>query len=191
MTLKSIFLSAGHSTTDPGSTTEQEVSCRADGTMIKVLRTEAEIATEFRNMCSFYLTRAGIAHTIDGDGPNDNWPLQRAARAASNHALSLEFHTNAFHLPSATGVETLSQPKDFAFGAKLCETIASILDIRNRGAKSEDSGQHNRLAFVRSGGIIVELFFITNPFDLAAYDAKKWLVARAVASLIAEEASVP
>lgn len=190
MTLKSIFVSAGHSNSDPGATTMQTLSCRADGTTIDVLRTEAEIVTEFRNMVSFYLTRDGIPHTIDGDGPNDNWPLQRAARAAANHDLSLEFHTNAFHLPSATGVETLSQTKDFAFGASLCAAIASVLAIPNRGAKGEGAGQHSRLAFVQSGGIIVELFFLSNPSDLTSYDARKWLAARAVAERIKAEASV-
>lgn len=185
MIYKSIFISAGHSLTDPGAITAQIVDGR------RVTRTEAEIVTEFRNLVSFYLTRDGVPHTIDGDTSKDNWPLQRAARAAANHDLSLEFHTNSFHSPAATGVETLSQTKDFAFGAKLCAAISTILGITDRGAKEEGAGQHSRLAFVRSGGIIVELFFLSNPDDLAAFDAKKWLVAREVARLIVEEAAVP
>lgn len=175
--MKSIFLSAGHSSTDPGATAG--------------VRTEAQIVAEFRNLVSFYLARSDIAHELDSDDVDGNWPLRKAARAAANFDLAIEFHTNAFHLPSATGVETLSQTKDYAFGAKLCAVISDILGINDRGAKSEDSGQHSRLAFVQSGGIIVELFFISNPSDLAAYDAKKWLVARAVAQVIADEASVP
>lgn len=158
--------------------------------MLTALRTEAEIVTEFRNMVSFYLTRDGIEHSIDGDTSTDNWPLQRAARAAANFDLSLEFHCNAFTTPSATGVETLSKAKDFALGASICEAISNTLGIRNRGAKAEDSGQHSRLAFVQAGGIIVELFFLSNPSDLAAYDAKKWVAAREVASVVARAASI-
>ena len=62
------------------------------------------------------------------------------------------------------------------------------LGIRDRGAKPENAGQHHRLAFVRSGGIIVELFFLTNPSDMAAYDARKWMAAREVAAVLAGEA---
>ncbi|MEO6657919.1 MAG: hypothetical protein ABIM73_06560, partial [Arenimonas sp.] len=65
--------------------------------------------------------------------------------------------------------------------------LSNSLGIRNRGAKPENARQHHRLAFVQAGGIIVELFFITNGNDLLAYDAKKWLAARAVAEVLLED----
>lgn len=169
-----VFLSAGHSTTDPGAI--------ANG------RREADIAVEFRNMVAFYLRRAEIPHDVDGHG-KDNLPLRDTVRITGKRdGIELEFHLNAGP-SSATGVETLSGPKDMALGAKLCEAIAGALQIRNRGAKPENAGQHHRLAFVQAGGLIVELFFLTNPKDLAAYEAKKWLAARAVADVLIEEAS--
>lgn len=163
-----VFLSAGHSLTDPGAV--------ANG------RKEADIAVDFRNMVALYLDRAGIPVVTDGSH-KDNWPLKQAAAEARKHKIAVEFHCNAAS-PSATGVETLQGDSDFALGQSICDAISVQLGIKNRGAKPENSGQHHRLAFVQAGGIIVELFFITNLSDLAAYDAKKWLAARAVAEVL-------
>ena len=58
------------------------------------------------------------------------------------------------------------------------------MDIPLRGKagwKAENSGQHSRLGFIsQGGGIILELFFISNPDELAKWDEVKWLVAREV-----------
>lgn len=185
--MRSIFVSAGHSDTDPGAVAKQLVGCDAAGRDIFALRREADIAVEFRNMVAFYLQRDGIPHELDGHG-TQNLPLREAAARARKHALGVEFHCNAAASPSATGVETLSGPKDMALGGRICTAIAGALGIRNRGAKPENAGQHHRLAFVQAGGIIVELFFLSNPGDLAKYDGRRWLAARAVAEVLAEAA---
>ena len=168
MTSKSILLSAGHSNTDPGAV--------ANG------RREADIAVEFRNIVSFYLMRDGIPHDLDGHG-TDNFPLSVAARMASLHDIAVEFHCNAGP-PSANGCEVLAGTSDMALAARLSRAISQQLAIRDRGAKPEGAGQHSRLAFVRAGGIIVELFFLTNRGDLTAYYNRKWLAARAVAEVL-------
>lgn len=172
--MKSIFLSAGHSGTDPGAV--------ANG------RREADIAVEFRNLVSFYLLRAGVPHELDGQG-TENLPLREAVVRARRHPIGVEFHCNAAASAQATGVETLQDDRHHRLGADLCAALAGTLGIRNRGAKPENAGQHHRLAFVQAGGIIVELFFLTNPGDLAAYDARKWLAARAVADVLIEEST--
>lgn len=172
-----IFLSAGHSTVDSGAlATVKDVNGDV------VVRKEADIAEELRNLVSFYLTRSGVAHRADGVG-DQNLPLADTVKLIGTSRPAVEFHCNAGP-PAATGVETLSAPKDMELGRKLCAAIAGVLKITNRGAKPEDSGQHHRLAFVRAGGIIVELFFITSTKDLAAYDAKKWLLAKAIAQVL-------
>lgn len=164
-----MFISAGHSDRDPGA--------------VAFDRREADIAVEFRNLVSFYLHRAGVEHDLDGS-ETQNMPLSAAARTAREHRVAVEFHCNAGPA-SATGVEVLCAPKDNALAARLCKAIADTLDIRNRGVKGESSGQHSRLAFIRAGGLIVELFFLTNEGDLAAYDGRKWLLAREVAAVLA------
>ena len=167
---KSIFVSAGHGGTDPGA--------------VAFGRREADIGTEFRNIVAFYLARMSLPHAMDGDGAL-NLPLTRAVQNARGHAIAVEFHCNAADAATATGVETLSAQADMRVGGLICEAISKALQIKSRGAKPENAGQHHRLAFVQAGGIIVELFFITNRSDLAAYDARKWLAGRAVAEVLA------
>ena len=172
--MKSVFVSAGHSGSDPGA--------------VAFGRKEADVAVEFRNIIAFYLLRAGVPHELDGQGTT-NLPLREAVVKARKHPIGVEFHCNAAANPKATGVECLSAPKDAGLSADICKALAESLGLRNRGAKPEGAGQHARLAFVQAGGIIVELFFITNPDDLAAYDAKKWLAGKAVADVLIQKAT--
>lgn len=58
----------------------------------------------------------------------------------------------------------------------------------DKGWKAENSGQHSRLAYVSNGGIILELFFISNDDELTLWQQKKWLVAKVVASTLAQYA---
>jgi N-acetylmuramoyl-L-alanine amidase len=166
--VKSVYLSAGHSNADPGA-------C-ANG------RREADIAVEFRNLVAFYLQRAGVEHELDGSG-TENYPLARAAAEARTHDVAVEFHCNAA-ATLASGCEALSAPEDARLSAKLTAAVSGALGIRDRGAKPENAGQHTKLAFVRAGGIILELLFITNSSDIRAYDSRKWLAAKAVADVL-------
>lgn len=164
-----MFLSAGHSTIDPGACAHN--------------RRESDIVEEFRNMVSRYLHAMNVCHVVDGVG-TDNIPLNNAVKIAKTHKVAVEFHCNAGP-PEAGGVEVLCAPKDNVLAQRLCNALALTLMIRNRGVKPEDSGQHHRLAFIEAGGIICELFFVTSLTDLAAYDARKWLAAKAVAEVLA------
>lgn len=165
----SVFLSAGHSDVDPGAVAGKV--------------READIAVDFRNLVAYYLKAAQVPYTTDGTGKT-NWPLSKAAAAARKHDLAVEFHCNAAANPRATGVETLSAPNRLALGQQICEALARSLGLANRGAKPDNAGQHARLAFVQAGGIIVELFFLSNPGDLAAYNRSKWVAAGAVAQVL-------
>lgn len=174
--MKPIVITAGHSSSDPGAVA---------GSL-----TEADICTDFRNLVCHYLRKDGIPFAADGkDG--ENLPLAQAIRlvkAAGAGVLAVEFHCNASANAGATGVESLSGVRGTALGAAMCKAVADTLGIKNRGAKGEGSGQHSRLGFVQAGGIILELFFLSNPDDLRRYLDKKWLVAREVAKVIASAA---
>jgi N-acetylmuramoyl-L-alanine amidase len=165
-----MFISAGHSTTDPGA--------------VAFGRTEADIVEDFRNILSKCLSDLKISHVVDGRS-DENVPLKNAIKEARRHKISIEFHCNASANPSATGVEILCAPKDNALADKMCKAIAAGLSITNRGVKAANSGQHHRLGFVDAGGMIVELFFLSNRNDLAAYDQRKWQIARALAKILA------
>jgi N-acetylmuramoyl-L-alanine amidase len=166
-------ITAGHGAGDPGA--------------VAFGRKEADIAVDMRNMVTLYLERAG--HTVfnDGDG-KENKSLSEAIKLIAKSPIAVEFHCNAFDKPTAGGTEVLAQTKDKQLSKDICAAITKHLGNKVRGSeggwKSEGSGQHSRLGFVRNGGLIVELFFITNPTELEAWDAKKWLVAKEVANVL-------
>lgn len=170
-----ILISAGHSNTDPGAT---------NGT-----QTEAKIVRDMRNMVAHYLKEANVSYITDGTG-NTNLPLSQAGRLAEKASIAVEFHCNAFSNPSAQGVEALAQTKDKELSRELCSAVSKHMNNTIRGGdggwKDEGSGQHSRLFFVQKGGIILELFFISNPKELARWEEVKWLVAREVAEVLIE-----
>ena len=172
-----ITVTAGHSNKDPGA--------------VNGLFREADIAQEMRNMVALYLRQKDIAVKTDGEGKG-NLPLPAAIKLISGSKAAVEFHCNAFSKPTAGGCEALSQPKDRALSQRLCKAVSDVMGIPTRGTdggwKDEGSGQHSRLGYVRNGGIILELFFISNPTELAVWQDKKWLVAKAVAEVLAEVA---
>ena len=178
---KTVTITAGHGGGDPGA---------VNGNI-----TEAYIATDMRNMLKLYLERAGLKVRTDGDG-NDNQSLRQAVRLIAGSDLAIEIHCNAASSSQAGGVEALAQTKDKAICQKLCSAISDVMSIPVRGAagggwKDQSSGQHTRLAYVSGGGIILELFFISNPRELNTYLSKKWLVAREIAEVIAEHFGLP
>tara|TARA_Y100000593_G_scaffold45242_1_gene86095 strand:- start:2639 stop:3214 length:576 start_codon:yes stop_codon:yes gene_type:complete len=177
MQTKSLFISAGHSYADPGAT--------GNG------HSEADIVTVFRDLVCDELDAKGVVYDRDGQ-KGHNLSLRKAIQMASSHDVAIEFHCNAFSDPSATGVETLSDAEDYPLGEALCEAIADTMAIANRGAKGEASGQHSRLGFISSGGgIIIELFFISNPGDMRSYYQHKTALAQAVARVLIDEVAPP
>lgn len=171
---KTVFISAGHSDSDPGA--------KANGW------TEANIVLELRDNVASRLAEK-LAFISDGQ-KGTNLPLAEAAREASKADIAVEFHCNAAASGEASGTEALGTNSDTRFGEALCSAISGALGIPNRGHKPEGSGQHSRLAFVSDGGgIIVELFFLTNEGDLQAYRDNKGLAADEIADAIIEEAA--
>jgi len=174
---RTLMISAGHDHRAPGVV--------ANGF------TEAELCLEFRDDLSTRLRERGIRHLKDGE-PGENLPLREAVRIAATCDLAVEFHCNGAANRGATGVETLSHARDFPLAGRLCTVMSQTQGLANRGAKPENSGQHHRLAFVSTGGgIIAELFFLTNPADLAAYLDRREALLEAMADALADAARVP
>lgn len=170
--MKIVTVTAGHSNTDPGAVAGK--------------RTEAEIVSDCRNMVVSYLKTFGIVTRSDGVG-TQNLPLAIAIQLATGADLAIELHCNAGPA-SARGVEVLSGDNNKVIAQRIAGAINHVLGIPLRGEKgwkSEGSGQHSRLGFIsKGGGLIIELFFISNTAELALWDAKKWLVAKAIAEEI-------
>lgn len=174
--MKPILITAGHSNSDPGAVNET--------LRIK----EADIVRDMRNMVAFYLNRNGVPVITDGDGLS-NWSLSKAVAEIANACFAVEFHCNASINKSANGTEAISKIKDKDLSQRLCNAISLIMDTRLRGEdgwKAENSGQHSRLAFVSNGGIILEMFFISNNAEVNKWNSVKWVVAKEVARVLTQ-----
>ena len=171
------LISAGHGGGDPGNT--------AGG------RREADIAVELRNIIAAKLRLAGHDVTTDGN-LRDNFSLAKAIALIITGRTAIEIHTNAAG-PSAKGVEVIGDASKAALCKRIAQGIAKTLGTVTR----RDNGwfdyaklqleQGRTLGFCRRGGIIVETFFQSNAAELAAYDAKKWLVAQAIVDALCTE----
>lgn len=167
--MRIFVVSAGHSDVDPGAV--------ANGVK------EADIAEDLRNIVASKLRELG--HTVITDGDGDvNQPLSEAVKLINRGELSIEIHCNAASSVSATGVESISLPKLKGLSQRLSKAIAAVTKDKVRGDGGwidQSKSARGRLAFVNAGGIIIELFFLTNQQALEQYNATKWLVASAIA----------
>jgi N-acetylmuramoyl-L-alanine amidase len=167
-------VTAGHGAADPGAV--------RDGI------TERDLMTELRDIVASKLQMMG--HTVRTDGGRGiNLPLTMALQLIRGSAAAIELHTNAHTNPAATGVEVISLPAQAEQARAVARGIAGVLGIPLRGAGGwidQSQTKRGRLGFVNSGGMVVEVFFISNPADLAAYQARKWMVATAIAKALTE-----
>ena len=168
-------VTAGHGDKDPGAVA-------MDGRT-----TEAALMAELRDIVAGKLRSAG--HEVKTDGAKwENWPLVRALKLIPQSDAAIELHTNASTNPAARGVEVISLPAQKELARELARRIAHTLEIPVRGAGGwidQSQSARGRLAFVNAGGLIVEVFFISNPSELARYQDRKWLVASAIAETLA------
>lgn len=152
-----ITLTAGHSDTDPGA-------CRGE-------HREADLMEDLRNRVAANLRSLGHDVRTDGSGAY-NLPLNDAIKLIAGSAIAVELHTNAAENPQATGVEVVALPADKYRAQHIAHAVAACLAQRLRGDKGwiDQSATHRgKLGFVSAGGLIVEVFFLSNPGDLQAY----------------------
>lgn len=179
---KTLLVSAGH-TNVPG----RDQGVAANGLI------EGVEAVKIRDRVAELLRGKGFSVREDGgDGVSD--PVSKALSLIPGTALAVEIHLNAAAATSAKGVEVLSV-KDATRVRRsqvIAAAIAEALNTSLRGDKgwrSDTSGQHSRLAFCRRGGLVIELFFATNPAEAATYKAGFERVCVALADAITEAVS--
>lgn len=169
-----VAVTAGHSNSDPGAVNGK----------IK----ESELVTNFRNAVAFYLREAGVQVKNDGTG-SQNDPLSSAIKLIKGSSVAVEFHMNAATSKHANGVETIALPKDKKLAQDLSAAVASALGSRLRGNDGwidQSQSARGSLGYINAGGLIVELGFISNEAELAAYQARYWIAAKAVAKVLIE-----
>lgn len=169
-----VTITAGHSNTDPGAVNGK----------IK----ESELVTNFRNAVSFYLREAGVQVKNDRTG-SQNDPLSSAIKLIKGSSVAVEFHMNAATSKQANGVETIALPRDKKLAQDLSSAVSSALGSRLRGDNGwidQSKSARGSLAYINAGGLILELGFISNEAELAAFQARYWIAAKAVAKVLIE-----
>lgn len=168
-----ITVTAGHGAGDPGAVEPGGVR-------------EADLMADLRNIVALKLRNMG--HDVRTDGTLlTNMPLAKALVLVPGSDVAIELHTNAFSNPAAAGVESIALPRQKLMAQRISAGIARVMDIPLRGEKGwidQSKSARGRLAFVNAGGIIVEVFFLSNPGELAKYEARKWMVASAIAEAL-------
>ncbi|WP_212387283.1 N-acetylmuramoyl-L-alanine amidase [Acinetobacter junii] len=169
-----VAVTAGHSSSDPGAVNGK----------IK----ESELVTNFRNAVAFYLREAGLATKTDGTNSRND-PLSSALKLIKGSSIAVEFHMNAAASKQANGIETIALPRDKKLAQDLSAAVATALGSRLRGDNGwidQSKSARGSLAYINAGGLIVELGFISNEAELAAFQARYWIAAKAVAKVLIE-----
>jgi N-acetylmuramoyl-L-alanine amidase len=167
-----VTVTAGHSNTDPGA--------------VNGKYKEAELVSQFRNAVAYYLREAGIQYKTDGVG-TINQNLNAAIKLIKGSSVAVEFHMNAATSKQANGIETIALPKDKKLAQDLSKAVADVFGSRLRGDNGwidQSQSARGKLGFISNGGLIVELGFISNEEELARFNARYWLAAKAVAKVL-------
>lgn len=173
--MKKIAICAGHSFGKPGAARGE-------------LREEV-LMTELRDIVADKLRAKGFEVLTDGDR-KQNLSLTEAIKLVRRVDVAVELHTNAVASNLARGVETFALPGHRRLAQRLSAAVAAVLGTVVRGEagyKPQSESQHGTLGFVSNGGLLLEVFFLSNPVEVAAYQAKKWLVAQAIADVLEAE----
>lgn len=180
--MSTFTVTAGHGGPDPGNTWNGQ--------------READLMDELGHLVALKLRQAG--HEVREDGPRgENWPLAQAVKLVAGSAVAIELHTNASNNNKAQGVEVVADATRRVLAQRLAQAIGGVLQIpvrRNGGWLDVVELQRDRgfmPGFVKAGGLIVEVFFQSNPAEMAVYQERKWLVAGAIARELLACVEVP
>lgn len=167
------LISAGHSVTDPGAV--------ANG-----LR-EADVAVKVRDQVAAKLRARGYTVVTD-NGLTTNDDLKVAIKLISSAKVSIELHCNAAEAATARGVESISLPQFKKLSQQISYHIANALQTKLRGEAGwidQSQSARGRLGFVNNGGIIVEMFFLTNAAEVAKFkESSGELIADAIVNAL-------
>ena len=155
---------------DPGHGMSNRRSGRYDPGAVNGDYTEAEIVMDWANVLREVLMSRGyrvIRTRVDAKDPA---PIGQRASIARKYGgeIMLSLHCNAAN-GRASGTETFYRgAENKAKAQRITDAVCAVLETRNRGAKTEASSQHSRLAVMSfQPCFLLEIGFIDNAPDLA------------------------
>lgn len=164
MSNKSIYISAGHSDTDPGAVAIH------DG----VEYHEETLVANFRNKLVEYLNqKQSIDVFCDGTGPVNKDRNVAINEAKKINGPRIDIHMNASENNAANGTEVISNPSKKKIAQDIAKIIADSLGNKLRGANGwidQSQSKRGKLAWINSlDGILIELCFISNKTELQRF----------------------
>lgn len=172
------FPSAGHHQKDPGAVYNG--------------RQENLETSKFRDLLVNELKALNIKTITDKDHETNREYQNRIKPGAGS--VVLDIHFNASASQSSTGTECLVNARDFAnpnslsyqMATEICNATATILGIKNRGVKAENTTRHGKLGILHQGAgcsVLWEICFISNIGDMVKYDVFREKLAKEVAKI--------
>jgi len=167
---KRIFLTAGHNLKDPG----------AIGNGYK----ENELTIEIRDMIAERINSLDPSIEVWVDDDNDTLAqvISKIKKVATPQDYLLELHFDASISPKASGGTALiakdARKSSIDFATELSDIGSRILQIPNRGVKSEVESHRGKLGILHTAAssVLYEVGFISNPTDMINYQEwKEWL----------------
>lgn len=175
--MKTLIIGAGHGGTDSGAVGNGFI--------------ERDLAIEFRNLLVADLKKLSLNCIVDPDSNKLVDSLAYFKKYFSTDSINVDIHWNAGPA-AATGTEVLintnATPFEKQLGGKIAEAIALILNIKNRGLKTEQDSARGKLGWMHQLGrnYIVEMCFISNKTDMDKYQANKQKLSKAIADILYE-----
>jgi len=146
-----------------------------------------------RNRVVEYLDKYGIKAEKDQDKMSLTGVVAWIKKLVGKTDIVVDLHFNAFN-KKARGVEAVVSAEgaiENSMAEDMCNAIAKLIDIPNRGVKGEAAGHHSKLAMLskfEAEQMILEICFCDNKEDSEAYNKRRWEVARCIAQVIARYA---
>lgn len=174
-----IFLIAGHHDRDSGAT----ATYNSTGAI-----KESELTTELRYLVKSYLLHNKII--IDNDAYTLSQVIREVNEIITAKDLLVDLHFNSFHSNKATGIEVIIKNEytklEYQIAEEITNKLSEIMNISNRGVRTEKDSQHSRLGILHGSGsrVLIEVCFLSNINDVTAYIKNKHLVAYAIAETL-------
>lgn len=187
--MRNIYLGSGHSN-------QLGKDMGAPPPHLNIGYTEGIETANFRQLVFMELVALGHSPVLDADANAGGETIRVFKRSIQVNDIAIDFHFNSFHNPLATGIEVVTAAnaslKEKEFARVLSQCGSEVLGINNRGVKSEIQTARGRLGWFTLNckyRLLVEICFITNHSDMAAYIANKPRLAKSFAQIIHQYAA--